>query len=149
LEGRWKLLSATKRDGHIYPAAGHTSEEPKEIVMTVQTERGEDRDRLLVSLRVYNTIRLAMDVVSTGPDEKSVDVSSNGRHPASTMMMPPSPYNVVEQELSKCLVDDWQSFRLEGDGVLFVTTSANHSMAHFERLVNDDATTPALNKYHH
>jgi hypothetical protein len=102
----------------------------------------------MVSLQVYNSIRLPCEVVSISTDQKIIDVSWNGQHPMSTMMMPPPPYDVVEQELSKCLVEDWQSFRLDGENKLTVTAITNHVMAHFERLVNDD-TAAALNKYHH
>jgi hypothetical protein len=159
LEGKWKVVNAkkdTKGQDHIIPIkddAGNDLPNQRDIIMDITPETssaGEPSFR--VSVKVFNNLSVRMRY-TTRPDQTIFDVKAM-EGPVMTMMMSPPPYNLIERELAKTIVENWQSFRLQTPGnadegnELIITTINNRVMAHCVRFSNDN-DGPALTKYHH
>ncbi|KAG7354926.1 hypothetical protein IV203_004282 [Nitzschia inconspicua] len=156
LEGKWKVTSAKKSatgNEQIFPVkdgGGNDLSEKRDIVMNILPEMSPSGEAALrVSVKIFNNLSILMRCTAS-PDQSVFDVTTMGG-PAMTMMMPPPPYDVLERDLSKAIVDHWQSFRLIGHPnaatELTITTAENDTMAHCVRFLNDEG--PALTKYHH
>ena len=157
LEGKWKIMNAKKDTSgqeHVVPVhdeAGNELPNQRDIVMDIVPDEKEGGSpSIRVSVKVFNSIGVHMNYTSN-EDKTIYDVSATG-HPMMTMMMPPPPYDQVEQQLSHVITNHWQSFRLsdfenEEAKKLTITTLQNHVMAHCIRSTNDSAAP--LTKYHH
>ncbi|KAL3931637.1 MAG: hypothetical protein SGARI_004156 [Bacillariaceae sp.] len=156
LEGKWKIENAKKDttgNENVIPvrdAAGNELPNQRDIVLDIVPDEKEGGSpSIRVSVKVFNNIGVHMNYTSN--DDKTIyDVSTTG-HPMMTMMMPPPPYDQIEQQLSHAITNHWQSFRLSdvenGEAKkLTITTVQNHVMAHCTRSLNDSAP---LTKYHH
>jgi hypothetical protein len=159
LEGKWKLVNAKKDTTtavEIVPVPdAQIAAEPRDIIVTISHEKSTDSQHqnqsLNLSVHVYNNIGMKK-AYTASPDQKFFELVNIGHGPMSTMMMPPPPYHRVEQELSKAMVDHWQSFRLEDDDEkLVISTVNNHVMGSCVRHTNnsENGETAALTAYHH
>lgn len=151
LEGKWKVVNAKKSPtDHEYfipikEESGNDLPDQQDVMMELSSVTDSS---LKLSVKVRNSMHVCMDYTAT-PDKSIYDVTASGKM-ATTRMLPRPPYRQVEMDISKAIIDHWQSFRLRGTGdatELTITTVDNHVMAHCVRFAN--AEGPALTKYHH
>jgi hypothetical protein len=156
LQGKWKIVDAKKDTAGIKcvipvkDEAGNLLTPQRDIIMTIS----QSRDGVLeVGVKVYNS--LSMLVGYTSNHDKTVYELAPQKGIRTSLMMPPPPYLVVENELVHAMENHWQSFRLvkmnEGSAdtanEFTINTVNNHVMARCVRLAMDNR--PPLTKYYH
>eukprot|EP00536_Pseudo-nitzschia_multiseries_P017918 jgi/Psemu1/227001/e_gw1.1931.1.1 len=127
LDGKWIIVEAKDQSGSNYLPVASRGKREKEITMNIDFTAGKDeRPSLSLSAKVCNMIRTSMqyqkmligEETSSGIENTGkiiYQLTPPGRPPMSTRMMPFSPYDKVEREISLAMTNGWKTIKLLPD----------------------------------